>query len=147
MDLTVEGLPTEANDSARLQPHATRLDMHCGGEVKSLLNMNYPVSTRFAWTQDCDAVALNIAVGDIVLKKTYNGSNALERFLRDFQHGMHTFRPADFPRQAAALKKLGITAITVQYRFIEHRPASQSAPRSAAARIAIPARILRCPAS
>jgi len=144
MDLTVEGLPTEANDRARLQPHATRLDLYCDGGVKSLLNMNYPVSRRFAWTPSCSAVALNIAVGDIVLKKTYSGSDALESFLRDFPRGTHTFRPADFPRQAAALQKLGITAITVQYRLIEHHRANDRAPQSTIPRIHIPAKILRC---
>lgn len=143
MDLTVEGLPTEANDGARLQPHATRLDMYCGSEAKSLLNMNYPVSTRFAWTQDCSAVALSIAVGDIVLKKTYSGSNALNRFLRDFPHGTHTFRPADFPTQAAALKKLGITAITVQYRFIHAKNIARP-PAITGPRISMPKGIVRC---
>jgi len=146
MDLSVEGLPTEANDGARLQPHATRLDMYCGGEVKSLLNMNYPVSTQFTWTKECSAVALNIAVGDIVLKKIYRGTDALASFLRDFPRGTHTFGTADFPGQAADLKKLGITAITVQYRLIGHRPASRGVPQGTTPRIDIPARILRCPA-
>lgn len=121
--VSIQGLPTDTNKGAQLKAHATRLEMHCAKETQTLVNLNYPVSKTFDWSaQDCGDVLFKIEVGKLVLTKKYTGYQAFPEFLKDFRNGLHTFYPGSFPREEAALKRLGIESITVKYRFKGHEP-------------------------
>ncbi len=120
--VTITGLPTDANARARVKPHATHLELQCAGETLRLTNLQYPVRKTFDWSPrgGCDVV-FTIEVGDLVLTRTYTGSLAFARFLDDFRTGQHRFVPGDFPQDAAALKRMGISSITARYRFEGHQ--------------------------
>jgi len=42
--------------------------------------------------------------------------------LRDFEKGVRTFDPREFPGEEADLKRMGIRYITARYRFQGHGP-------------------------
>ncbi|MDY6955020.1 MAG: type VI secretion system protein ImpL, partial [Thermodesulfobacteriota bacterium] len=48
--VSISGLPTDANQGARLRPHATHLEVQCEKETKTLVNLNYPVKQTFTWS-------------------------------------------------------------------------------------------------
>ncbi len=121
--VTVRGLPTDTNKGAKLRAHATRLELQCAGETRALVNLNYPVSKTFDWSpQDCADVVFQIEVGKLVLTKKYEGYQGFPKFLNDFASGQRTFYPGDFPKEKAALKRLGIKNIKAKYRFSGHKP-------------------------
>jgi type VI secretion system protein ImpL len=138
--VSIRGLPTDTSKGAKLRAHATRLEVQCAKETRTLVNLNYPVSKDFYWSpQDCEDVVFEIEVGKLVLTKKYIGYQAFPEFLRDFKNGLHTFYPSDFPNEQADLKRLGIKSITAKYRFKGHKPvlkllgtAPGRAPRSIA---------------
>jgi type VI secretion system protein ImpL len=122
--VTFKGLPTSANPEARIQPHATRLELECAGKTQSLVNRNYPIRKTFDWSpQNCGDVLFEIEVGNLILTRKYKGFRAFAKFLKDFSKGRRTFYPADFPDRAGALKRLGIKHIIVQYELSGSRPA------------------------
>ena len=122
--LTFKGLPTSANKDARIQPHATRLELECVGKTQRLVNRNYPIRKTFNWApQTCGDVLFAIEIGNLVLTKKYKGFRPFAKFLKDFSKGRRTFYPDDFPDQAAALKRLGIKHIVVQYEISGSGPA------------------------
>jgi type VI secretion system protein ImpL len=122
--VTFRGLPTSANPEARIQPHATRLELQCAGKTQSLINRNYPIRKTFNWSpQNCGDVLFEIEVGNLILTRKYKGFRAFAKFLKDFSKGQRTFYPGDFPDQAGALKRLGIKHIKVQYELSGHRSA------------------------
>lgn len=136
----IKGLPTDANAEARLKPHATRIELQCGNGSQTLVNNNYPVGRTFNWSPDtCGDVVFQIEVGDTVLTRHYMGSDGFPDFLRDFRGGRRTFSSRDFPGERAALERMGIKHITVNYQFmgsgaIKKQAATMSgqAPRSIA---------------
>ena len=122
--VTFRGLPTSANPEARIQPHATRLELQCAGKTQSLVNRNYPIRKTFNWSpENCGDVLFEIEVGNLILKRKYKGFRAFAKFLTDFSKGRRTFYPSDFPDKAGALKRLGINQIIVQYELSGSRPA------------------------
>lgn len=139
--VVIRGLPTDANSDARVKPHATRLELSCQTGPQTLVNLNYPVSRTFTWSPEtCSDVVLRIEVGKVVLKKTYPGEQGFPAFLQDFPGGQHTFTPAQFPAERAALEQMGIKYIKVSYRFSGEkavmgaaRAVPSAAPRSIAA--------------
>ena len=123
--VTITGLPTDVNTGAALRPHATHLELQCTNETHMLTNLNYPARKVFIWSPTtCGKVIFTIEVGDLVLTKEYEGSLGFARFLTDFDAGRRVFTAKDFPDKAAALKRMGITQIRVQYRFDGHKPVS-----------------------
>lgn len=136
----IKGLPTDANAEARLKPHATRLELQCGNGSQALVNNNYPAGRTFTWSPDtCGDVLFQIEVGDTVLTRHYMGPDGFPDFLRDFRGGRRTFSTRDFPGEKAALERMGIKYITVNYQFmgggaIKKQAATMSgqAPRSIA---------------
>lgn len=143
--VTVTGLPTEANDNARVQPHATRLVIQCMDGQQVLVNMNFPVTKTLVWSGiRCGGVTFSIEVGNLVLTKTYTGPDAFAKFLMEFQGGTRTFTPADFPREASHLTSLGIRYIKVQYRFSGHQAVIAQARPVMDQPKALPATIVRC---
>ena len=109
--------------------------------------MNYPVSKTLTWSsQRCGSVVFVIEVGNLVLTKSYSGPESFAKFLMDFPGGQHTFAPADFPKEAAQLKALGIRYIKVQYRFSGHESVINQARPSMDQPTAIPQSIARCTA-
>lgn len=122
--VTLKGMPTSANAEARIQPHATRLELQCTGKTQSLINRNYPIRKTFNWSpQNCGEVNFSIEVGNLILKHKYEGFRPFAKFLKDFSKGRRTFYPGDFSDQAAALKRLGIKHIFVQYEISGNQPA------------------------
>jgi type VI secretion system protein ImpL len=121
-DISVKAYPTDANKDAAVKPHATKLELQCGDERSRLLNLHYPVRKTFNWSpQDCGDVTFEIEVGNLVLKKVYEGYMGFPRFLNDFKTGQRRFTPNDFPEQAAALKRMRIRQITPRYQFKGHQ--------------------------
>ncbi len=121
--VSIRGLPTDTNKGAKLRAHATRVELNCAKESQTLLNLNYPVSKTFDWSpQDCGDVIFEIEVGKLVLTKRYTGYQAFPEFLKDFEKGQCTFYPSEFPKEEAALKRLGIKHIKAKYRFKGHEP-------------------------
>ncbi|MFP7754270.1 type VI secretion protein IcmF/TssM N-terminal domain-containing protein [Thermodesulfobacteriota bacterium B35] len=114
----VEARPTGVNRGATIMPHAVNLEMNCGEQTTRLINLNYPVRKTFDWRPEvCDEVRLQIEVGSLLLQKKYEGRLAFPMFVKEFESGSHVFRPADFPDQANSLKRMNISAITVNYRL------------------------------
>lgn len=143
--VTVNGLPSEANDNSRVQPHATRLTIQCMDQQQSLVNMNYPVSKVFTWSsQRCGGVMLSIEVGNLVLTKSYNGPGAFAQFLMDFPNGQHVFYPQDFPKEEPLIKNMGIKYIKVQYRFSGEQAVINQAKPSMNQPSSVPLKIAKC---
>ncbi|MBJ6750695.1 type VI secretion system protein ImpL [Geomonas sp. Red421] len=116
--VTIKGLPTDANAEARVKPQGTRLELHCATGVQSMVNMNYPVSRPFVYMPEaCSDVVLQIEVGDTTLTRKYPGSRGFTEFLRDFPAGRHTFYPRNFPQEKEALQRLGVRFIKVNYQL------------------------------
>jgi type VI secretion system protein ImpL len=140
--VTLEGLPTDANPEARIQPQATRLELQCADKTQTLINRNYPIRKIFDWSpQNCGEVRFQIEVGSLVLTRRYTGALAFASFLQDFSTGTHKFYPNDFPDMAGALKRLGIKYINVKYELSDHRAAIATL-RAAPGRV--PLRIAQC---
>ena len=119
LNVGIRGLPTDANAEAALKPHTTRLELQCGGTSQTMVNSNYPVSRTFSWSPDtCGDVVLQIEVGDVVLNRHYMGQDGFPKFLRDMRGGRRTFSAREFPGESAALQRMGVKHITVNYRFI-----------------------------
>jgi type VI secretion system protein ImpL len=141
--VTIKGLPTDANPEARIKPQGTRLELNCATGSQVISNMNYPVSKPFIWTPEaCGEVVFQIEVGDTVLTRRYPGSDGFAAFLRDFPGGRHTFRPRDFPHDKAALERMGIRFIRVNYRLFGADGIASPKEDSLPARV--PARIAEC---
>ncbi len=122
--VSIQTKPTSANSKARVQPHATRLELECVGSTQSLVNLQFRRSKTFDWSPDsCEDVELRIEVGDLTLIKKYRGYLGFAKFLNDFKSGKRTFYRREFPKQQSALKRLGIKYINVEYRFSGHKPA------------------------
>lgn len=116
--VTITGLPTNSNSDASVKPHSTRIELGCGSEMVTLENFNYPVRKVIDYApQSCGTTVFTIEIGDVVLTRQYEGGLGFPEFLSDFPSGRHTFTPADFPGQKAALKRMGIRYIRVNYRF------------------------------
>lgn len=136
----IKGLPTDANAEASIKPHATRLELQCGGNSQILVNNNYPVSKTFNWSPEaCSDVVLQIEVGDVVLSRYYMGQEGFPGFLKDMRGGRRTFSAREFPGEKKALERIGVKSITVNYRFMGSGPVlkqtatlSGQAPRSIA---------------
>ncbi|MEW6599495.1 MAG: type VI secretion protein IcmF/TssM N-terminal domain-containing protein [Nitrospirota bacterium] len=117
-NITVKGLPTDANQDAKIKPHATHLDLQCADGTVSLNNYHFPVSKTFVWsTQTCGDTVLKIDIGNLVLTKVYSGPQGFSDFLTEFQSGSKSFNPEDFPQQSGELQKLRIKYIKVNYGF------------------------------
>ena len=121
--VSIRGLPTDINPEAQIRPHATSLELQCADKAQKLINLNYPVKKTFNWSPEtCRDVIFQIEVGNLVLTKKYTGYRAFAKFLKDFIDGQRTFYPKEFPRHKAALKRLGIRYIKVNYQFNGNRP-------------------------
>jgi type VI secretion system protein ImpL len=119
LNVGIKGLPTDANAEAVIKPHATRLEVQCGGNSQILVNNNYPVGKTFTWSPEtCGDVIFQIEVGDVALTRHYSGTDAFPDFLRDMHGGSRTFSVREFPGERTALERMGINSITVNYRFI-----------------------------
>lgn len=144
-NVTISGMPTEANDGARVQPHATRLTLQCMDGQQALVNKNYPISRIMTWSsQRCGSVQFAIEVGNLVLTRSYTGPEAFAKFFKDFPGGSHTFSPNDFPREAAQLRSLGIRYIGVHYQFSGHEAVINQASPAMDQPTTVPQTIARC---
>ena len=117
--VVIKGMPTDANRGARIKPHGTRLELQCAGANPQLLmNLHYPISKTLLWSPEgCGSVLFQIEVSNLMLTKKYEGPQAFPAFLHDFGTGTRTFFPWEFPAEKAALEKLGIKYIKVNYLF------------------------------
>lgn len=121
--VSIKALPTDANPNAAIRPHATRVELQCASETQSILNFNYPVKKTFNWSPEtCGDVIFRIEVGSLVLTKKYNEDKAFPKFLKDFADGQRTFFRSEFPKEEAALRRLGIKYIKAKYQFSGHKP-------------------------
>ncbi len=116
--VSITGLPTGANQDARVKPHATKLELQCAAGVQSLANMNFPIKKTFTWApESCGDVTFQVEVGNLVLTKHYGGNQGFPDFLRDFRGGRHVFNASEFPQDKPALDGMGIKFIEVNYQF------------------------------
>jgi len=139
----IQALPTDANRSARIKPHATRLELVCGAAPQTLVNHNYPVGRTFTWSpESCGDLTLDIEIGDLLLTRRYPGPQALPEFLQAFPRGQRTFTPRDFPGARKALEQMGIDFIRVNYQFTGSGEVIRQS--AAAASSPVPQTIARC---
>ncbi|MDR2800040.1 MAG: hypothetical protein LBB52_02095, partial [Desulfovibrio sp.] len=116
--VTVETVPVDVNDDALEKPYAVVLSLSCAQQKQELANYNSPASRNFSWQRDgCGDTNLAVSFKSVTLNVRYAGENGFVSFLHDFQYGAKTFHPADFPGQENLLKKLGVTEITLRYKF------------------------------
>jgi type VI secretion system protein ImpL len=116
--ITIKGLPTDANNEARIKPQSTRLELQCASGAQVIENLNFPVTKAFTWSPDsCADVTFQIDIGELVLSKQYPGPQGFPAFMKDFVGGRHTFYPNDFPREKAALERMGVRYIRANYQF------------------------------
>jgi type VI secretion system protein ImpL len=121
--VVVRAEPTGVNPGARMPPHETVTNLLCPGGGTELVNQNYPVSKSFRYSpQECRDLLLTIKIGNLELQKAYRGSLAFPRFIRDFASGSRRLMAAEFPEQEAALKRMGIDYIAMEYEFKRHKP-------------------------
>ena len=143
-DLTVRGLPTDANSEARIKPQRTHLELQCATGAQTIDNLNFPVHKTFVWSpESCGEVVFQIEIGDTTLTKRYKGAHGLVEFLRDFPGGRRTFSPREFPVEKQALERMGVRFLRANYQLSGGRDilsvqASKSLPGQ------VPARIARC---
>lgn len=118
----IDGLPTDTNPEAGVPPHMTRLELQCSGSVQTLNYLNYPASRLFEWNPDeCGDVVLQVGIGDLTLKRVYNGPRAFPRFLKEFEKGHRTLGTTDFPEASSTLKRMGVRFIKVRYKMSGNR--------------------------
>jgi type VI secretion system protein ImpL len=117
--LPIRGFPGEANPGARSLPQRTILQLHCGTDIQTLEIFSYPKPPQnFQWTpQSCSDVIFQVDIGDLSLKKRYSGPKAFPEFLQDFQGGLRTFYPHEFPGEKIALERLGIQYLRIRYEI------------------------------
>jgi type VI secretion system protein ImpL len=116
--VTVDVVPVDVNDDALEKPHAAILSLSCARDKQELVNYNSPASRRFIWQRDgCGDTKLSVVFKSLTLDVLYAGENGFAAFLNDFQYGSKIFTPKDFPGQEDILKKLGVTEITLRYKF------------------------------
>ncbi|WP_300667612.1 type VI secretion protein IcmF/TssM N-terminal domain-containing protein [Desulfoluna sp.] len=121
--VTIEGLPTDINSDANIQPHMTTLKLDSVDKTQVLVNRNYQVKETFQWSsREGGDVTLKIGVGDLVLEKKYTGNWAFAKFIKAFSHGQHEFHVKDFPESEATLKRMGVRYIRVNYKMTGTRP-------------------------
>ncbi|VFQ44892.1 type VI secretion protein IcmF/TssM N-terminal domain-containing protein [Desulfoluna butyratoxydans] len=121
--VTIEGLPTDINPEATIQPHITTLELESVDKTQVLTNRNYRAQEVFDWSpKEGGAVTLTIGVGDLVLEKKYIGGWAFAKFIKDFSNGRHEFRIRDFPEERASLKRKGVRYIRVKYKMTGTKP-------------------------
>ena len=119
--VTIKALTTDVNKSATIRPHKTTLLLSCSGRTTKLVNFMFPVKKVFNWSPTrCRDVLLTIEVGNLILKHRYTGQRAFAKYLLDFIDGSRTFTPAEFPKEKAALERMGIDQIRVNYQFSGH---------------------------
>lgn len=124
--ISITGMPTDTYfrssfDGDKVGADTTRLELQCADESRILLNRNYRVKKKFIWSpRECGDVILSISVGNRVLNKKYAGNYAFPMFLAEFSKGKRRFYPSEFPDEEAALKRMGIRYIKVQYRLFGH---------------------------
>jgi type VI secretion system protein ImpL len=142
--VTIKALPTDVNQDALIRPHATQLDVTCGGKVSHLINLNYPVRKRFNWSPGtCEDTTFSIDVGRLTLTRKYTGSLGFARFLAEFNPGKKRFYPKDFPGQEDSLKRMRIKYIQINYQFSGQAPVVDYYRKSRAVP-AVPREIASC---
>jgi type VI secretion system protein ImpL len=116
--VTMQAVPVDVNDGALEKPYAVVLSLDCSREKQELANYNSPASGRFNWQRgDCGDANIDIAFKSVALNVRYAGEDGFINFLHDFQYGVKTFYPSDFPGQEALLRKLEVTDIVVRYKI------------------------------
>jgi type VI secretion system protein ImpL len=137
--IKVSAEATDYNREAKVQPHMTVLEYQCADTKMRLENLNYPIAKTFTWSpQGCGDVLFQIAVGNVLLTRSYSGQNAFPKFLNDFKTGQRVFYRSEFPDEEAALQRMGIDYIKAKYRFQGHEPVMQllyEAPGAAPRRV------------
>jgi type VI secretion system protein ImpL len=122
-DVKIDALPTGINQSAKISPYATFIDLHCAKGVQTLANYNYSASNTFKWSlAECGDVTLRIEVGEFSLRKNYEGQKGFPEFLADFRDGRRIFRVSEFKEFTKALQNESVSAIDVNYQFTGQRP-------------------------
>ena len=122
-EVKISALPTGINQSAKISPYATFIDLHCADGVQTLANYNYSASKTFKWSlAECGDVTLRISVGEFSLEKDYLGQKGFPKFLADFRDGRHIFSVKEFPQFRKALENESVSAIDVNYEFSGQKP-------------------------
>jgi type VI secretion system protein ImpL len=119
-------LPTGINQSARISPFATYIDLHCADGVQTLANYNYYTSRDFNWAlRTCGDTILRIELGEYSLRKQYLGQKGFSKFLAEFRDGRRIFTLQDFPDLASQLRNEKVQAIDVNYEISGQEPVIQ----------------------
>ena len=121
--VTLATLPTTVNMEAKEEPFATMLTLSCGTKQQMLTNYNFMRSQVFEWKpEECGTTTLIIQFPSLELRRSYEGNYGFAKFLREFENGVVTFSPDDFPQHKQGLKGLNATSITVGYKLQGAQP-------------------------
>lgn len=116
-------LPTGVNQSAKLSPYSSILELRCADGVQKLANYNYNSSKDFKWSlEKCGDVTLTVSIGQVTLHKEYKGQKAFPEFLADFRDGHRVFVAGEFPEVESQLRNLDVEAIDVNYEINGQKP-------------------------
>ena len=75
------------------------------------------ITKRYNAAPVVNDVSLQIEVGELVLTRRYAGPQAFPEFLKSFAGGQRSFTSNDFPGEKAALERMGIRYLRVNYKF------------------------------
>ena len=121
--VNIGALPTGINQSAKISPYATYIDLHCADGIQTLANYNYSASNEFNWSlSTCGDVTLRIEVGEYSLRKQYLGQKGFPKFLADFRDGRRIFTIDEFPEFTSALRNEKVQALDVNYEIRGQAP-------------------------
>lgn len=124
--VTMETLPIEVNEEAKIKPYGCILRLQSTEGTPELRNYNYPMSTTFHWSPDnFGDVTLFILIGELMLKKNYEGSLGFAKFLSDFRDGSRIFKAEEFTKEEKNLNENGITWLKISYKITGGNPVIQ----------------------
>ncbi|MDR1037456.1 MAG: hypothetical protein LBT40_13120 [Deltaproteobacteria bacterium] len=112
--VTLTVVAAEVDPAASEKPLRTTVTVNWQGDVRSLVNYNYPVSEVFGWKPGEPAsVDVEIQLPSVTLYVNYDGAEGLANFISDVSSGGFTLTPEDFPEHRELLASMGITRLDV----------------------------------
>jgi type VI secretion system protein ImpL len=117
IDVVIKASPTNVNLGAMYFPEKTIISLQCPKKTQTIENYNYNSKHTFKWNSKCSDLSVSIYISDLILQKTYTGTEALYKFMKAFKSGNLRFSPKDFPAQEDELRFMDIKTIDLSYKF------------------------------
>lgn len=115
--VTLSTVPTHTNPDARALPESVTLTLQCASGTIQLVNLNFPSSAVFPWSNTtCADATMRIHYDGFDLTRQWTGAFGFIDFLREFASGQRQFTPADFPDEESVLSVANIGSIVVTFK-------------------------------